>query len=143
MGGIRARAIGTGAYLPAKIVTHGELAARIDTLVAEAAHFVALRQGSIVALDELDNDIHPLVLPEIVRLFQEERTNPNGAQLIMSCQNATLLDHLAKEEVFVTEKDSEGRTAIYGLQDVQGVRRDENLYAHYLMGVYGAVPRLG
>lgn len=101
-----------------------------------------LATGGLAVLDELDNDIHPLLLPEIIRQFQQQKTNPNGAQLIMSCHNATLLDHLTKEEVYFTEKDASGRTEIYGLKDVQGVRRDTNIYAKYLAGVYGAVPRV-
>ncbi len=102
----------------------------------------ALQSGSVVALDELDNDIHPLLLPEIVGLFQNPETNPNDAQLIMSCHNATLLEHLTKEEIFFTEKDADGSTNIFGLSEIQGVRRDANLYAKYLAGVFGAVPKL-
>jgi hypothetical protein len=48
-----------------------------------------------------------------------------------------------KEEVFFCEKDSQGRTSVYGLQDIQNVRRTDNRYRKYLSGVYGAVPRLG
>lgn len=102
----------------------------------------ALQSGGVAILDELDNDIHPLVLPEIVRLFQDRETNPHNAQLVMSCHNATLLEHLTKEEVFFTEKDDRGRSVVYGLKDVQGVRRDSNIYAKYLSGVYGGVPRV-
>lgn len=101
-----------------------------------------LETGAVAVLDELDNDIHPLILPEILRLFQNKDVNPNDAQLIMSAHNATLLEHLVKEEVFFTQKDEDGRTEIYGLQDVKGVRRDTNIYAKYLAGVYGAVPRV-
>ena len=104
-------------------------------------HYV-LETGGIAVLDELDNDIHSLLLPEIVRRFQDKETNPKDAQLIMSCHNATLLEHLVKEEVYFTEKDDRGRTHIYGLKDVRGVRRDSNIYDKYLAGAYGAVPRV-
>ena len=102
----------------------------------------ALESGGVAVLDELDNDIHPLLLPELVRWFQNPKTNPNNAQIIMSCHNATLLEHLVKEEVYFTEKDRTGCTHIYGLKDVKGVRRDTNIYAKYLAGVFGAVPHI-
>ncbi|OFX07566.1 MAG: hypothetical protein A2516_04850 [Alphaproteobacteria bacterium RIFOXYD12_FULL_60_8] len=101
-----------------------------------------LTKGGIAVLDEFDNDIHSLLLPEIIRKFQDPETNPLNAQLIISCHNATLLEHLTKEEVVLTEKDDQGRTKVYRLADVHGVRRDENLYGKYLMGAYGAVPRV-
>lgn len=106
------------------------------------AIWYALKAGTLVVLDELDNDIHPLILPEIVKLFQSPETNPHDAQLIMSCHDATLLESLSKEEVFFTEKDEQGRTSVFGLSDIKGVRRDTNIYAKYLAGVFGAIPRL-
>ena len=61
----------------------------------------------------------------------------------MTCQNVSLLEELVKEEVFFCEKDSQGRTTVYGLQDIQAVRRGDNYYRKYLGDVYGAVPHLG
>ncbi len=84
-----------------------------------------------------------MVLPEIIRWFHDTARNPRNAQLWMTCQNASLLEELVKEEVFFCEKDSRGRTTVYGLQDVQAVRRNDNYYRKYLGGVYGAVPHLG
>jgi AAA15 family ATPase/GTPase len=104
---------------------------------------LALTNGGVAVVDEIDISIHPLVLPEIVRWFHDPKRNPNRAQLWMSCHAASLLEELQKEEVFFCEKDSRGRTSIYGLQDIQNVRRADNRYRKYLSGVYGAVPRLG
>ena len=101
-----------------------------------------LNEGGVAILDELDSDIHPLLLPEIIRMFQDVKSNPHDGQLIMSCHNAALFEYLEKEEIYFTEKDGEGQTTVYGLKDVQGVRRDTNIYAKYLMGAFGAVPRV-
>ena len=105
--------------------------------------FAALSLGSVVILDEIDNALHPLALSEVVRQFQNAELNPKNAQLIVSCQDATLLHDLVKEEVYFTEKNETGQTKLFGLSDIAGVRRDENIYAKYLAGVYGAIPRLG
>jgi predicted ATPase len=103
----------------------------------------ALGTGGIAVLDELDSTIHPMLLPEILRWFYDLETNKHGAQLWMSGQSASLLEVLHKEEVFFTEKDDRGRTKIYGLTDIESVRRSDNFYQKYLGGVYGAVPRIG
>lgn len=104
---------------------------------------VALQRGGIALVDELDQSIHPLILPEIVRWFYDPDRNPLDAQLWMTCHSASLLDDLAKEEVVFCEKDNRGRTQVYSLMDVGAVRRTDNLYKKYLGGVYGAVPQVG
>lgn len=103
----------------------------------------ALLYGGIAVLGELDSTIHPALLPEILRWFHDPKENPNNAQLWMSGHSASLLEELRKEEIFFAEKDTSGRTKIYGLRDIEGVRRVDNFYQKYMGGVYGAVPRIG
>jgi predicted ATPase len=103
----------------------------------------ALQSGGIAVVDEIDISIHPLVLPEIIRWFYDPERNPHNASLWITCHSATLLEELAKEEVFFCEKDTQGRTSVYGLQDIQNVRRSDNRYRKYLSGIYGAVPHIG
>jgi hypothetical protein len=103
----------------------------------------ALQRGGVALLDEIDSTIHPMLLPEILRWFYDPETNKHQAQLWMSGQSASLLEELKKEEIFFTEKDQQGRTRIYGLGDIESVRRSDNFYQKYLGGVYGAVPRIG
>lgn len=102
----------------------------------------ALEAGGIAVVDELDQAIHPLVLPEILSWFRDPEDNPHDAQLWISGQNASLLEDLSKEEAFLCEKNSAGATHVYGLRDIMSVRRDDNYYRKYLGGVYGAVPHV-
>jgi predicted ATPase len=103
----------------------------------------ALIMGGVAVIDELDSTIHPILLPEILHWFYNDKTNPHSAQLWMSGQSASLLEELSKEEIYFTEKDGQGRTRVYGLKDIEGVRRVDNFYQKYLGGAYGAVPRIG
>lgn len=103
----------------------------------------ALDSGGLAVIDEFDASLHPLMLVEIVRWFHDPERNPKNARLWVTCQNASLLEELEKEEIVFCEKDSFGRTHIYGLQDVKDVRRIDNYYRKYLSGAYGAVPAFG
>lgn len=103
----------------------------------------ALENGGIAVLDELDTALHPLILQELVQRFYDPIQNPHNAQLWLTCQNASLLETLSKEEILFSEKDSRGQTTIYGLGDVKAVRREDNYYRKYLGGEFGAVPRFG
>ena len=102
-----------------------------------------LKTGGIAIVDELDAAIHSMLLPEIIGWFHDPVRNPYNAQLWTSCHNVSLLEELSKEEIVFCEKDWQGRTEIYALNDVKRVRRDENFYRKYLGGAFGALPRIG
>ena len=103
----------------------------------------SLSTGGIAIIDELDAAIHAMILPEIIDWFHDPDRNPRNAQLWMTCHNVSLLEDLSKDEIVLCEKTRRGRTATYGLNDIKGVRRDDNYYRKYLGGVFGAVPQIG
>lgn len=151
--GIRSMMIASGTAGPVATFRHDGLSREVP-LVLEShgtRQFLqiypflmqALQYGGIAIVDELDLAIHPTVLPEILRWFYSEQRNPHHAQLWMTCQNASLLEELVKEEVYFCEKDASGATSLYGLKDIQGVRRVDNFYRKYMGGTYGAVPTIG
>ena len=78
-------------------------------------------------MDEIDNDIHPELMPEIIGWFHDERTNPRNAQLFMACHNASLLDHMEKEEIYFTEKTHDGRTEVLWVERHRGCQKSRQL----------------
>ncbi|MGI9228546.1 MAG: AAA family ATPase [Gammaproteobacteria bacterium] len=99
--------------------------------------------GGLAIMDEIDVDLHPSLLPEIIAWYRDSESNPENAQIIMACHNTSLMEHLEKEEIYFTEKSITGETKIYGLKDIEGVRRNENFYKKYMAGEYGALPGIG
>lgn len=105
--------------------------------------YAALRSGGVAVMDELDQSLHPNLLPEILHWFQSQTDNPDNAQLWATCHTASLMDDLLKEEIIFCEKDWHGRAQAYCLKEIQGVRRNEHFAKKYLGGVYGGVPNIG
>ena len=66
---------------------------------------MCLKQEALLVLDEIDNDIHPTLMPEIIGWFHDERTNLHNAQLIMACHNASLLEHLPKKRKSISPRN--------------------------------------
>jgi AAA15 family ATPase/GTPase len=102
-----------------------------------------LDTGSVAVIDELDTDIHPLLIPELFRWFYDHKRNPSGAQLIFTAHNPAILDEMEKEQVFFTEKPSGKPTRVYGASEIKGLRREPSLMKKYLSGELGAVPHVG
>ena len=105
--------------------------------------YAVLETGSVAIIDELDTDLHPLLLPEIFRWFGDPDRNRNKAQLLFSAHNPALLDDLEKEQVFFTVKPSGQPSHVYGARDIKGLRREPSLMKKYLAGELGAVPHIG
>ena len=104
----------------------------------------ALRSGRILLFDEIDASLHPRLSARLLELFQDPETNPHGAQLIFTTHDTSLLNHLNRDEVWLTEKGGSGATTLTALAEYGGdkVRRSLNLEKAYLQGRFGAVPEL-
>lgn len=100
--------------------------------------------GGLLAVDELDESLHPLLARKIVSLFHDPESNPKRAQLLFNTHDTTLLDPklFRRDQIWFTEKDATEKTRLYSLLDYSP-RKDEALQRGYLQGRYGAVPFLG
>jgi len=103
-----------------------------------------LQKGSTMVIDEISTSLHPDITKYIISLFHNEKTNPQNAQLIFSTHDITTLtsDLLRRDQVWFTQKDQFGSTALYSLlefgKDV--VRKETNFGSWYLKGKFGALP---
>lgn len=107
-------------------------------------HFLmpAIEQGGIAVIDELEIDLHPHAVPQIIELFANPATNPNNSQLLFTSHSLGVLNHLEKEQIILVEKKQECKSELYRLDELKGIRRDDNIYAKYMAGAYGAVPNI-
>lgn len=107
----------------------------------------ALESGSVFLADEIDASLHPALVAELVRLFQDPDTNPRRAQLVFNSHDPTLLGDtvgdrlLGRDQIWFTEKNNDGTTRLYPLVDLEP-RKQEAIGKRYLDGRYGATPIL-
>jgi uncharacterized protein len=101
-----------------------------------------LHGGGIAVIDEFESDMHPHMLAPILDLFANPATNQHHAQLLFTSHSMEVLNLLPKSQVILVEKDEFNESQAWRLDEVKGVRSDDNFYAKYMAGAYGAVPRL-
>jgi AAA15 family ATPase/GTPase len=102
----------------------------------------ALNSGGLAIIDELEADLHPHMLNPILDLFFSPKTNPKNAQMIFTCHSVEVLSLLHKAQVVLVEKNQDCVSDAWRLDTVKGVRADDNLYAKYMAGAYGAIPQI-
>lgn len=108
---------------------------------------IALTEGRLLVLDELDAKLHPKLLRFLIMLFKNPEINQHKAQLIFTSHDISTM----KSSVFRTDeiwfaykKDDEASDlySLYELRDENGNRIGPNTAydKQYLEGRYGADP---
>lgn len=138
--------------VPFGVHRHGKLEAELLLLHESSgtqSAFVLLSRllpvlalGGLTAIDELEADLHPHMLMPILDLFFSPETNPHNAQIIFTSHSVEVLNLLHKSQVMLVQKDESCFSEAWRLDSVQGVRNDDNLYAKYMAGAYGAIPNI-
>ena len=107
----------------------------------------ALRLGQVMCVDELDASLHPVLTATLVDMFKDPDLNTRGAQIVFTTHDTALLDNspvqlLEAGEVWMTEKSSFGASELFSLADFPSHRKGTNKQRRYLVGAFGAVPRV-
>lgn len=141
-GGRRLRLLHDVAGTPLPLELGEESAGTLTWLGLMPDLLSVLQDGGILVVDELDSSLHPAISGKLVEMFQDPETNRHNAQLIFTTHDTTLLGHLNRDEVWLTDKLADGSTALTPLSDFRGdrVRRSTNLERGYLQGRFGGVP---
>ncbi|EKE69144.1 AAA family ATPase [Gallaecimonas xiamenensis] len=100
---------------------------------------LALAHGGVAIVDEFDSELHPMMVSEIMQLFMSSSMNKKNAQLIFTSHTPEVLKELRKHQVYLVEKVN-GTSENWRLDEVQGLRSQDNLYSKYISGALGGVP---
>ena len=108
-----------------------------------------LENGGVLFVDELNARLHPLLVRSFLITFLNPEINPKHAQLVFTTHDSWQLSNnlLRRDEIWFTEKDDSGVSALYSLADFVDedgikIRKDESYEKNYLLGKYGAIPTL-
>lgn len=96
----------------------------------------------VFIIDEIERSIHPLLIKELVQKFSLDQ-NTQG-QLIFTTHESNLLnqDFFRLDEIWFTEKNKDGSTDLYSLNDFKE-HKTIDIQKGYLYGRYGSIPFLG
>ena len=103
-----------------------------------------LENGFTLIIDELHDNLHPLMVKFLVDLFHNKETNPKNAQLIFTTHDTSILnqDVFRRDQVWFCDKDRDQSSCLYPLTDFSPRKGADNLERGYLAGRYGALPYL-
>lgn len=119
---------------------------RLATMVGRC--LLALKTNGVLCVDELERSLHPILVRELLKLFQMRDYNGGTAQLIFTTHLVQLLDDsvLRLSEVMIVDKNRQRGTKIKRLIEMKAegeqIRNVTNFRKRYLRGYYSGVPKV-
>ncbi len=102
-----------------------------------------LMDGGTFWIDDLDAKIHPYIITMVMDLFNSNKYNQNGAQLVSISYNQQILKKLRRDQIVFLNKDIYGASSITALYIFNpSVRSNAIFDKEYLQGQYGGVPNI-
>lgn len=103
--------------------------------------FRAMERGQIIVIDELDTQLHPLLMEMLLELFHSRENRQ--AQMIFTTHNTYPLRKkmLRRDQIWFTEKQQDLSSRLVNLAEYR-IRPDASYEKDYLNGRYGGVPLL-
>lgn len=110
---------------------------------------IALKEGRLVIIDELDAKLHPKLLRYVISMFKNRKINKHGAQLLFTSHDIATMKNTVfrRDEIWFAALNENHSSEIYSLYEI---RREDNERVNstaafdkqYMEGRYGADPYL-
>lgn len=100
-----------------------------------------LQHGKTLIIDELDANLHPLLVCQLIELFHKD--NQTNAQMIATVHSPSILTETSfrRDQVWFVNKEKDGGTILASLADFTGIRGNfTKIMKDYLHGCFGGVP---
>lgn len=103
---------------------------------------ILLTNNKLFLIDELDSSLHPLLVEGLLKIFLS--SNKNNQLIITTHESKTLnFDLVRRDEIWFSEKDENGESRIYSLEEYKNVARfDKKIDKAYLEGRFGAISKI-
>lgn len=110
---------------------------------------IALQEGRMVVIDELDAKLHPKLLRYVISMFRNPLINRHGAQLLFTSHDMTTMKNTVfrRDEVWFAAENKNHESEIYSLYEIRNeenerIKNTASYSKQYLEGRYGADPYL-
>ena len=103
----------------------------------------ALENGQTIVVDELSPGLHPLAFASLIAMFCDPEINTNGAQIIFTTRDPTIVEttFVERDQVWLMDKkDGDWAACLTQLPMLENRNGLENFVDDYLHGRFGGIP---
>lgn len=98
----------------------------------------------VYVIDELDRSLHTLLTRNLLKTYLSHCSPEKRSQLLLTTHDVLLMDQklLRRDEMWVTERDSNESSNLFSFSDYKDIRKDKDIRKSYLQGRFGGIPRI-
>jgi AAA15 family ATPase/GTPase len=98
----------------------------------------------LLIVDELDRSLHTSAVRALLESFLGQITPESTSQLLFTTHDLMLMEQqmFRRDELWLCEKDAEGKSSLVAFSDYKGVRYDTHLRNLYLSGRVSGLPMI-
>lgn len=101
----------------------------------------ALKNEEVIIIDEIEMGFHPDALSKLIQYFIDNDVDKRS-QLIFSSHSLGFMNKLDMHQIYLVNKNNNCESKVTRLNEIEGIRPDENHLAKYMSGAYGAFPKI-
>lgn len=96
----------------------------------------AIKKGQLIWIDELDASLHAQLLIFILNIFNSEKNNTSGSQLLFTTHNTVFLDNnLRRDQIWFVDKNERGESSLHkGHTPETPIRINKSIETEYREG---------
>ena len=96
----------------------------------------AIKNGQLIWIDEIDASLHSQLLLFIIQVFNSEKNNTSGAQLVFTSHNTVMLDNkLRRDQIWFVDKNEYGESKLVKGHTVETpIRINKSIEQEYRSG---------
>lgn len=126
-----------------KLNIHSESTGTKSLYINLLNYYWCIKIGGVLILDDFDINLHHDILPHLLKIFTENKSNPKNAQLLFTSLNPSVMDILGKYRTYLFEKE-EGESYGYRLDEPETkiLRNDGSISEPYKRHYLGGYPKI-
>lgn len=99
----------------------------------------AIKNGQLIWIDELDASLHSQLISFLVKIFNNEKNNLTGSQMIFTCHNTVMLKNkLRRDQIWIVDKNKFGESTLFKAHTAKTpIRINKSIEQDYLEGNIG------
>lgn len=105
---------------------------------------LALEKGTVLAIDEMNLAIHPMLFKYLVSMFANPIANKKNAQLIFTTHDASIAgeNFMRPDQIWFSQKNENGVSELFCAIDFEEVDFCTPIEMWYRTGRFGAIPSI-
>ncbi|MCK5683503.1 ATP-binding protein [bacterium] len=102
------------------------------------------RSTKVYIIDEIGRSLHTMLTWQLLEAYLNNCSNETRTQLLFTTHDALLMDQdlLRRDEIWVTERGTEGNSKMISFNEYKDIRYDKNIRKSYLQGRLGGIPKI-